>query len=540
MAMEQLKAEIVLANLLTHMPSHVYWKDIRGIYLGCNDQQARSLGLQRGDEVLHKTDFDLWDKTLARQLWENDCLVLKTGQSQMVEEQAKVNGKLATMLSLKAPIKGPQHQILGVMGISIDISAQKTATAKLVEAKEAAEAADKAKTEFIENICHDIRTPLSGILGAAGLIKKNLAESRDHAATQALADDLILSGQALSYLLNEVLEMVYVASGAIPLLKKKFNLKEKLQHIIDLNQCKARQKSLQLLLEYDDHIPLYLVGDAIRIQRMILELVTNALNYTQCGHVKVIATLSRKQGNTAILKIEVEDTGIGIASDKQELIFTRFKRLTPAHEGLYKGAGLGLAIVKQFIEELEGEIYVTSKPQIGSRLTCVLPLQVALLDEALGIDKSLIELPEAMRSLDTASLTQAVNCPAEGISVLLVEDDKIAAKVNQLLFQQFNCIVEVAVNGKSALYHAKARRYDLIVMDIGLPDKLGDKVAQEIRSSTGSQNADTPIVALTAHVNPQDHTAYLQAGIKAVFTKPLLLETAAYILKTFGPSQPQS
>jgi signal transduction histidine kinase/CheY-like chemotaxis protein len=541
--MKSLNPEIVLTNLLEHMPASIYWKNANGIYLGCNTQQARSLGRQQSSEIINKTDFELWDKAVATRFWKNDCFVLETGKHKVIEEQAKINGKLATLLSLKAPLKDAQNQIVGTIGISLDISREKEAQAKLKQAKEAAEAADKAKTEFVHNISHDLRTPLAGIIGTAALIKQNLNKPFDIEEIKFLTDQLLTSGKALSQLLNEVLEILNIASGAIPLVKRKFNLKEKLEHIIQLNQCKASEKQLDLRLEYDEHIPCYLVGDAMRIQRLVLELVTNALNFTEKGQVKVIAALIRQDKKTAIIKIVVEDTGIGIAADKQQVIFTRFKRLTPAYEGIYRGTGLGLALVKQFVDELEGELYVDSKPQVGSTFTCILPLKLALLNEPFGADPTFIDKPievenaacggEVKEAKLSTTLEQKTCLSKNSLRVLLVEDDKVAARVNQSLFKEFNCIVDIAENGKSAVQCAEHSIYDIIVVDIGLPDIGGNEVAKRIQTSYSSRNQNTPIVALTAHVNPKNREEYLQLGMRAVFMKPLLQDNIQEILDTF-------
>ncbi len=546
--MKPMNAEVVLDNLLSHMLGHIYWKDKSLRYLGCNDKQAQSLGLQEGKEVIGKTDFELWPVEVASRFSENDRSVIETGRPKVIEEQAKINGKPATMLSLKAPMKDSHGQITGILGISIDISQEKEAQAKLIEAKEAAEAADKAKTEFLENMRHDIRTPLAGIIGAADLIKKNVGDSSETEEIKILANHLVTSGNALSSLLNEVLEIITVASGNIPLQKKKFNLQEKLLHIIKLNQCKADQKNLKLTLKYDQAIPCYLVGDAMRIQRLVLELVTNALNFTETGHVIVTAELASKRKKSVVIKIKVEDTGVGIEPDKQQAIFTRFKRLTPSYEGIYKGAGLGLAIVKQFVDELGAEIYVESKPQAGSIFTCVLPLKKALLDESYGADQTLIDITDSqdspdldlsnkkMHHLPLANFygSESSQAAKKSIRILLVEDDRIAAQVTEVLIKKFNCTLDIAKDGKSALKQIEDYIYDVIFLDIGLPDMSGIEVAKKIHNDERSQNKQTPTLALTAHGDAKNREEYLQAGIKTVLIKPLLQDNLRHILSTLG------
>lgn len=215
------------------------------------------------------------------------------------------------------------------------------------------------------------------------------------------------------------------------------------------------------------------------------------------------------------------DSGIGIDSDQQQDVFTRFKRLMPAYEGIYPGAGLGLSIIKQLIDDVDGEIYVESTPQQGSTFTCVIPLKAALLDDISGVDETEFnQLRLAVRSENYSSKTT---------HLLLVEDEAIAAKVTAYLFESLNCKLDMAKDYRTALAYAKHHKYDLIVTDIGLPDGSGNELAKEIRLFETSKNRRTPIIALTAHVDPEDQAQYLEAGIDAVVLKPLTREIAVDI-----------
>jgi len=352
------------------------------------------------------------------------------------------------------------------------------------------------------------------------------------------ADNLVASSNALLGFLNEILEVIKVASGAIPLFKKKFSLKEKLLDIVKLNQSKANQKKLELTFEYDESIPHYLIGDTIRIHRIVLELVTNALNFTAQGHVKISAKLAKQRKRDVIIKITIQDTGTGIALDKQQEIFTRFKRLTPSYEGIYKGTGLGLSVVKQFIDEIEGEIYLESEMQKGSIFCCVIPLQKALLDDELGVDHSIIEItkPEFSLPRTTLAVVNAQKQDTELTHVLVVEDLAIAAKVACSLLLNLGCTVDIAENGQSAINLVKNNHYDLIFMDVGLPDVSGNDVTSQIRKwETLSNTKRTPIIALTAHIDVENKEQCVKAGMDAVLSKPLTKEMASGILNAFIP-----
>ena len=380
---------------------------------------------------------------------------------------------------------------------------------------------------------HDIRTPLVGIIGSAHDIKKNINNHQKIDEVTESVEHLITSSVELFHLLNEILEIIKVASGDMPLTKKKFNLKEKLLHIIALNQATAYHKQLKLTLTYDDALPRYLIGDSIRIQRMILELVTNALNFTERGEINVITELAKRDGRNVIIKIRVADTGIGIPPLQQQAVFTRFKKLTPSCQGTYQGAGLGLSIVKQFIDDLQGEIYLQSKEQ-GTVFTCVLPLKEALLNEPCGADTTLITTPKqvylAAKTKTTTSITKTF---PESTHILLVEDNVIAAKVTKLLLNDLGCIVDIAHNEKTALQLVRKNNYDLIFLDIGLPDSSGICTAKQIREWEAVENKHIPILALTAHIDAENKTACLDAGMEEVLTKPLTRETAVSVLENF-------
>lgn len=521
---EYLDNQLVLDNLLVNMPGHVYWKNKKGVYLGCNDRQAQSLGFLRGIDIIGKTDFELpWNVELAKRFWENDCEVLETGQAKTVEESAIVNGQPAIVLSLKVPLKEATGKTVGVLGISVDITQQKRAEAKLIQSKEAAEAANHVKLEFLENMRHDLRTPLVGIIGCANAIRDKLEDIPNTTEIKSYAMDLVTSSQALLNLLNNVLDSIKVTSGSIPLLKERFNLKDILLQIIHLNQARAKERALDLLFEYASGVPEYLIGDPVRLKRMVLELVTNALNFTQQGYVKIKVELLKRINHNIILKIRVEDTGIGISADKQQAVFSSFQRLSPAYEGNYKGAGLGLSLIKQFMDDVEGEIYLESQPNVGSIFTCVIPLKVSFLDEEHDTPATIPSLHQINGALKSEI--------AKNISILLLEDDAIAAKVMTDLLMKLGCSVKRAQNGKQALLAAQNDIFDLIFVDIGLPDISGIEVTKQIRQ--GVKNCQTPIIALTAHLDADQKNKCLQSGMNSFLQKPISQEILAEILYQF-------
>ncbi|MFW2535204.1 response regulator [Legionella sp. 28fT52] len=531
-----------LKSMIDALPGDVYWKDIDGVWSGLNQHCAESLQrmgfISKADEslVLGKTDYELFDKDTADGYRRNDLEVMKNRVEITREEATQLpNGDVVTLLSKKTPFLDKNNNLIGILGNSIDISDRKKMERELKEAKEKSEAANIAKTEFLENMRHDIRTPLTGIVGFADILKMEA----DKTQINEYADNLIASSHALLDLLDEVLEAIRVSSGDIPKLKKKFNLQKTLNHIIDLNRAKAAQKKLNLTLNFDSNIPAYVIGDKVRVHRVVLELIANALNFTDSGFVTLLAQLAKRNHRELIIKLIVEDSGMGIPLDKQQEIYVQFKRLTPSYQGIYKGAGLGLAVVKQFVDELGGEIYVESEERHGSRFTCIIPLQEPLLDDELGIDDALekaLDLPYE-RTFETEIKSQELE-PGQGRNrILLVEDNPIAQTIAKTMLAKLNCDAEIADNGKKAIELWKTTSYDLILMDIGLPDMNGYEVTHLIRVQELPLKTHIPIIALTAHVGDENKKRCIDAGMNAVITKPLTTQNCTDIIDAFIPSR---
>ena len=523
-------------SLLSLVPCHIYWKNKDGTYLGCNLLHAQNLGFSSPEEIIGKTDFQLPWAEQADTLKAADQQVMNTKKNYTCEEEVLLaNGVKACFLSKKAALLGANGEVKGVIGISFDISDQKQLESQLKEAKNKAESSSQAKTEFLENMRHDIRTPLSGIVGFSELLKSESNEPR----IKEYADNLIASSHALLDLMDEVLEAVRVGSGEIPMLKRKFSLMQTFEQIIALNQARAHEKKLDLSLTGDSNLPCFVIGDKIRIHRIALELIGNALNFTDMGQVSVNVTLAKKEARQLVIKLTVTDSGMGIPKDKQQDIYLQFKRLTPSYQGIYKGAGLGLYVVKQFMDELGGEIYVTSEAQKGTCFTCLIPLQEPLLDDDSGLDEHEDLKVAAYMAPAKHQQSKASPIPAQQdkacACVLVIEDNYIAQTVARALLTPLACAVDVASNGVEALVLCTKNHYDLIFMDIGLGDGMdGYEVTHHIRNGS-TEIKNTPIIALTAHGGDESRQRCIEAGMDGVLTKPLTQAHAVDILKSFIP-----
>ncbi|WP_218814559.1 ATP-binding protein [Rickettsiella endosymbiont of Dermanyssus gallinae] len=296
---------------------------------------------------------------------------------------------------------------------------------------------------------------------------------------------------------------------------------------------------MELSLDYDETIPFCLIGDGIRVQRIILELLTNALKYTDESSIKVSARVIQDKKREAIIELRVSDTGMGIPQDKHKEVYNRFTRLIPSFKGTYPGTGLGLSVVKQFIEDLNGEIHIESDVGKGASFICVIPFQKSLLDK---IDT---EVSNELKETSILPERRAANEPlaveaAHGSRVLVVEDNFIAVRVAQNVLSELGCRTDVAPDGKTAIKKIEKNHYDLILMDMGLPDSDGCEVTRRIRLKQWQRNPSVPIIGLTAHVENDKKQRCLANGMDAVFNKPLTPEKAAEILVAFISHKDQS
>ncbi len=377
-------------SIISCMPGNVYWLDNQGVAVGCNQNVLHMFGFETIDQFRGLSFEGMgtaagWSSETTAS-FKNDTLeVLKTGQARLnVEEPPiqNIQGKEIHFLTSRVPLFDDHGLVVGVVGISIDITERKKMEQALLEAKQQAEEANNAKTRFLEEMRHDIRTPLSGIVGIAELL--NTINDKDKA--QEYTKWLIASSQELMAFLNNVLESVNSSSGHIPISIQRFNLSETIERVVKLHQAKAIEKGLALNFYFDPNIPTFLMGDPMRIYRIVLELLSNALKFTEKGSVDVRVLSSKKIDHEIVVRLEIQDTGPGIPKDRQLDLFTRFNRLLPSYKGLYQGSGLGLSIAKTFAADLAGTLHVESDGKTGSQFICLFPLKEPLLQNMPALD----------------------------------------------------------------------------------------------------------------------------------------------------------
>lgn len=357
------------------LPGNVYWLDRDNVFQGCNDVQAQSANLPSRQAIVGKTNSDLIWAAQAPMLDAINKRVMESGEPYFGEEEANMSSGLGIYLSQKVPLCNPDGDIIGLLGVSFDITDRKRMEKELEQAKEQAELANQTKTEFIRNIEHDIRTPLSGIKS----VTKYLQTLEDDSKKKVFLSDIEIATNELLIYLDNIVEFSQINTGITPLILKEFNLEHVVKGIINLELAAAKDRRLDLILIYPDTTPKQVIGDRFRFHRMLLNLVNNAIKFTDQGYVKIQVNLVEQiNENEVVLELTVEDTGIGIAKKYHEIIYDKFTRCDPSNKGIYKGTGLGLWIVKQFIQDLKGEIKLDSELGKGSIFTCRLPFRLPL------------------------------------------------------------------------------------------------------------------------------------------------------------------
>lgn len=520
-------------NIISKIPISVYWMNRDYIYLGCSNDMAKLLKLKSRHDIVGKTYSDLYDEKSSLYYKKADKQVMDTGVSLSAEEPLYFeDGTKKIYLSKKVPLHDSNKNIIGMLGISLDITERKKSEEDIKAAKEAAESASVAKTEFIANMSHDIRTPLSGVVGLGGIVERKVTdpEIKDN------IHDIVKSADELLNMLNEILDVVSMDNISVKDIQSEpFDLSHLVQSIIDLEKSSVDLKKIQLLQTIDANIPPILIGDHKKIHHILLNLVGNSIKFTKDGYVSIDIKLSKILNDEVELLFTVTDTGIGIPKESLDKVFELFYKVTPSYKGLDKGHGVGLHIVKIYTELLGGSVNVESELGKGSKFSFSLILKITndKLHTQNHIDTSLFELseePPSLPSTQTLASTSLPNVP----EILIIEDDYIALKIAQTLIKQANCNPTTADDGETGFDLAKNQKFDLIITDIGLPGISGVEFAQQLRNYEKQHNKNSiPIIALTAHAEKQYHNKCTEAGIDAVMIKPISVKIIDEILSKF-------
>lgn len=384
------------------------------------------------------------------------------------------------------------------------------------KARAAAEAANAAKGDFLATMSHEIRTPLNGVLGYADL----LAESSLPPEQLSWARNIASSGRTLLTLLNDILDFSKIEAGKLEFETIGFDPLQSIQEVISLMAGSAAARGLALFLDSSDSIPSAVRGDPIRFKQILTNLCSNAIKFTAIGsiHIRVSWRPIRPglEGPRGMLKVEVIDTGPGIAEDKLQLLFKKFSQLDSSTTRKFGGSGLGLAICKKLVDTMGGRIGALSELGKGTTMWFELPFHVL---QALAPQTIVLPRPAPVSS--------------DARRVLLAEDVPVNQKLGSTILKRLGCEVEVAGNGREALEQALNSSFDLIFMDCQMPEMDGFEATRRIRES-GKVEADVPIIAATANAFAEDKSRCFEAGMNDYITKPYSPKDFARMLEKWG------
>ncbi|MBA3683085.1 MAG: response regulator [Bacteroidetes bacterium] len=387
-----------------------------------------------------------------------------------------------------------------VIGSVQDITERVKMEEEMREAKLLAEESVKTKEQFLANMSHEIRTPMSAIIGFTNLILETTLSQQQ----KEYLDTIHYSARNLLSIINDILDFSKINSGKLILEEADFDLNKSITSIMKVFHIEANKKNINLLCNIGPDVPCSLRGDSVRLNQVLMNLFSNAIKFTETGHIKLDVKALNKKGSLNILEFCVEDSGIGIPSNKLESIFEVFTQASSDTTRKYGGTGLGLAIVKNLVELHGGQIKVVSNIDQGTQFIFTLLFQ----DGAINTSTDINSEPEVNGSKKIQDLNS--------IKVLVVEDNPYNQLLAQHVLEGMGCEIEIAENGKKAIEKIETTTYDIVLMDIQMPEMDGYEATRYIRAKGNK----IPIIAMTAHALNDDDAKCIHAGMNDYISKP--------------------
>ncbi len=633
------ESQAIYHSLVESLPINVFRKDRDGKIVFANQKYCDELGLARED-LIGLGDEDLFSPDLAKKYLRDDAWVLQTGMPfRDVESHPKGNETIYVEV-LKAPVTNKNGERIGIQGMFWDVTDRKNAEVELRNAKEIAESASRAKSDFLANVSHEIRTPMNGIIGMTDLLLGSVTNREDREYLELIQT----SADSLLTLINDILDFSKIEAGKVQLESQRFDLRDSLGDTLRSLAFRAHHKKLDLIVKFEEEVPNEIVGDLVRLRQVIVNLISNAIKFTQEGFVKLTVENVGTNGNKVSLRFEVRDSGIGIPIEKQDLIFSEFEQADTSTTRQFGGTGLGLAIASRIVELMGGQLKVESEPEKGSLFyftaefnvdstspteprkqfdnqSVMLVVQspemrdnlestirlwnlrttgaatakqvlqllrkkadagdpVSLLitdielpnidgpklaswvrdEEALaqtriiflantnttevgfdradlGIDHQLLkpvkekDLYESIgvvlgllspKTTPAAEFSSQEQRSSSQLNILLAEDNLVNQRLAIALLEKVGHDVVVANNGVEAIEKFKQQDFDVILMDVQMPELDGFEATYEIRKLQSQDSGQRiPIIALTAHASSADRNRCLAAGMDEYISKPI-------------------
>ncbi|APA68954.1 MULTISPECIES: CHASE domain-containing protein [unclassified Janthinobacterium] len=482
---------VLLDTVLDSVDAYVYMKDADLRYRYVNARTATILG-RSAEQVIGRQDGELMVGDAAAAAQRTERQVFDSGAKFVGEERfVDAQGQVHHLWSVKVPL-GLPGPVTGLIGLSTDVT-------ELHRLKEQADAASQAKSDFLSNMSHEIRTPMNSIIGMAHLALKSVADVRQRDYLQKIYH----SGQHLLGLINDILDFSKIEAGKLELEVLDFRLDTLLANIASQLGDAAAVKGLTLQFDIALDLPQRWRGDPLRLEQVLLNLVSNAIKFSDNASIFVRVRQSEERGSHSMLRFEVQDRGIGMNQEEVAQLFRSFHQADPSTTRKYGGSGLGLVISKQLAELMKGKVGVYSQPGLGSTFwfTARLEKSVPASDDSIAQVE-----PEVLGVI-------------RGASILLVEDNVFSQQVGCELLEDAGATVCVAGNGREALELLSRQRYDCVLMDVQMPEMDGFEATRRIRADP--LLSGLLVIAMTANAGSEDRARCLEAGMDEFVTKPI-------------------
>jgi PAS domain S-box-containing protein len=465
-------------------------------FVGINPAQERVLNLKNSEvegtnlrDMIESDFYDFVTRNYRRCLQEQQSI-------QYEEEEAFTSEETRWWSTMLNPIRDDDGEIRYIYGISRNITELKLSQIESLQAAKAAEEANRVKTNFLANMSHEMRTPLNGIAGAANLI----LSSDNPEETLELASLISQSVDALPHLTSDILEYAKIGVGKLTLEPVSFDFHQAIDSVYRLLLPQAHNKNIELTLHVDTEVPRYLFADGQRIKQVLLNLVGNAVKFTEQGGVQLRVRTTQQGKDVAHIEIQVIDTGIGIREEHFDKLFKPFSQVDDSKTKQHEGTGLGLAISKSIVELMGGTINMKSQIDQGSEFTVACVVALGQPDVREGITDQ----------------------PLHG-HFLIVEDNSVNQIILKKLLLKHGAQVTVAENGKEALAACRETHFDMVLMDWHMPVMDGFEATRLIRQQLDHYQ-EVPIIGVTANVIDSETGSHIQAGMNDVLTKPIKRE----------------